>query len=337
MRCEYWCQIASEFAERHQCPFLSAYCRTTYGSLMTSSGHWQEAETALVEAIQAFESGHRGLRVPAVVKLADLRVCQGRYEEADVLLAGLEDQGAALVPLAHLHLARGEAELAKAVLDQVFVSAPAPRLEHFPALLLLVEVALSLDDFEAARQTAAQLLTLARQAQSELLTAQAELAQGRIDLYTEQTDEALERFNAALKRLESFEQSLLAAQIRLEMARTLQSEDAFGAISWAKAALATFERIGAAHDAAEAAALLRHLGVTSSPAPHLQQDLTRREEEILSFLTLGLSNKEIAERLVISPKTVEHHVSRILSKLNLHNRAEAAVFMLSGKIHEKPE
>jgi len=84
-RTEQWCRAAVDYAQHHHCPFLSAYCRTTYGSLLTATGRWQEAERAFLEAIHSFESGHRGLRVHAVIKLAELRVFQGRLEEADAL------------------------------------------------------------------------------------------------------------------------------------------------------------------------------------------------------------------------------------------------------------
>jgi DNA-binding NarL/FixJ family response regulator len=56
--------------------------------------------------------------------------------------------------------------------------------------------------------------------------------------------------------------------------------------------------------------------------------LTRRENEVLDLLSHGLSNTEIGERLFISPKTVEHHVGRILSKLGLRNRAEVVAWVL---------
>jgi two-component system nitrate/nitrite response regulator NarL len=52
-------------------------------------------------------------------------------------------------------------------------------------------------------------------------------------------------------------------------------------------------------------------------------ELTRRELEVLGLLADGLGQREIAHRLVISPKTVGTHVERILSKLGVHTRAHA--------------
>jgi DNA-binding CsgD family transcriptional regulator len=54
------------------------------------------------------------------------------------------------------------------------------------------------------------------------------------------------------------------------------------------------------------------------------EGLTTREMEILRLLVQGLSNADIAKQLVISPKTVDHHVSAILAKLQVHSRSEAA-------------
>ena len=51
--------------------------------------------------------------------------------------------------------------------------------------------------------------------------------------------------------------------------------------------------------------------------------LTTRELEVLALLCEHLTNSEIADRLVVSPKTVDHHVSAILSKLSVGNRREA--------------
>lgn len=327
VRSEQWRRIAAEYAERHHCPFLSAYCRTTYGSLLTTLGRWQEAEIALTKAIEAFDAGHRGLRIHAVFKLAELRVSQGKLEAAQALLAGFEDQEAALAPLARLHLARGEAEMARAVLAQALKSTAKPTLYQIPLLDLLAEVMLALDDVAAAGQAAEAQAALAQKTGSDFLMAQAALTQGKVRLHVGAAD-AGDYFATAIQLLQRYERSLLAGQARLEMAHALQASDPAGAAAWAKAALATFERIGAASKVSETASLLRKLGIPTQPGPRIPTPLTKREAEIMALVAQGLTNPEIGQRLYISSKTVEHHVGRILGKLNLRNRAEAAAYVL---------
>jgi DNA-binding NarL/FixJ family response regulator len=97
-----------------------------------------------------------------------------------------------------------------------------------------------------------------------------------------------------------------------------------------RAALAIFESLGAAPMAAIARRTLRELGVRNIPRgahertrqnPH---GLTRRQLQVLTLLAEGRRNGEIATRLFLSEKTVDHHVSAILEKLNVRSRIEAA-------------
>ena len=99
------------------------------------------------------------------------------------------------------------------------------------------------------------------------------------------------------------------------------------AIAEARAALGGFERLGAAGDADSAAAFLRSLGVKAARAgPRGIGVLTKRESEVLRLLGEGLSNREMAERMFITRKTVENHVASVLSKLELRGRGEAAAY-----------
>ena len=66
--------------------------------------------------------------------------------------------------------------------------------------------------------------------------------------------------------------------------------------------------------------------------PRPSFDLTEREQEVLALLAEGLSNLEIAKRLVVSRSTVKFHVSSILSKLGVASRMEAATMALKKRL-----
>ncbi|HFQ94045.1 MAG TPA: helix-turn-helix transcriptional regulator, partial [Anaerolineae bacterium] len=111
-----------------------------------------------------------------------------------------------------------------------------------------------------------------------------------------------------------------------EQARALADGDSDAQLT----ALAIFERLGARPMADLLRQKLREAGLAAIPrGPRSATkknpfQLTNRQLEILRLLTENLTNAEIAARLHISPKTVDHHVSAVLGKLNVSSRAEAA-------------
>ena len=111
-----------------------------------------------------------------------------------------------------------------------------------------------------------------------------------------------------------------------EQARALADGD----LEARRQALAIFEHLGARPAAQALRAQLEADGVANLPRKPRQATranpfgLTRRQGEILDLLTENLTNAEIADRLHISPKTVDHHVSAVLAKLNVATRREAA-------------
>jgi DNA-binding CsgD family transcriptional regulator len=112
-----------------------------------------------------------------------------------------------------------------------------------------------------------------------------------------------------------------------ERAEALRGSDDVDAL---RTALGELERLGAEPAARRARRRLRELGVKRIPrGPHESTrsntaGLTRREIEVAQLISDGLRNNEIAGRLFVSPKTVDHHVSSILSKLGVKARAHVA-------------
>jgi DNA-binding NarL/FixJ family response regulator len=200
-----------------------------------------------------------------------------------------------------------------------------------PLLALLVDVHLAEGSIDAAAQAAARLDRIAHAQGGAYLRAAAALAEGQVCIGSGRGDARASLHDA----LEGFAQAQLPLELastRLAMARSLAESSPDVAIAEAKSALEGFERLEAARHADAAAQMLRSLGAPARTGPKGVGALTKRESEVLQLVGAGLSNPEIADRLYITRKTVEHHVARVLAKLGLRNRAEAAAFAAREKI-----
>jgi DNA-binding CsgD family transcriptional regulator len=329
-RADQWIRMGEAIAARRHLPAVSAFCRTHYGGVLTAAGRYPEADAALTEAVQLWALGQRTsiVRGSALVRLADLRVRQGRYEEAEQLLADVDPMAIheAARPRAAIHLARGETALAREVVERALESTGVEGSEAATLLELLVEVRIAGNDVAAATHAAEQLVAVADRHPTDYVRALAALGSAHVCLATTSGDprsclrEALAGFGRARLPLET-------ARVRVELARHLADEQPDVARAEARHALEAFEQLQAARHADAAAALLRTLGIRPSTARRADGGgLTRREAEVLDLLGAGLSNPEIADRLFISRKTVEHHVGNVLAKLGLRSRAEAAAY-----------
>lgn len=324
-RAEQWMTAARRFVAWGD--FVAPTCRLHYGGILISVGRWTEAEHELLAAARAFEGGYRGMRAAPLTRLAGLRLRQGRFAEAERLLEGWESRPAARQVLAAIALAQGNLALAEDLtrlcLDGQGGSGPACA----PLLELLVSVRLARDDVGAAREALERLSAVAAGAGGgPSLAAAATLAAGRV-LAAEGDAQATSNLQAALDMFAALDLPLEAARAQLELARGLALDAPAGAVAEARLALAAFEQLGAGADADATASLLRSLGVKASRAgPRGAGVLTKREREVLELLEQGLSNPEIATRLYLSRKTVQHHVAHILAKLDVGNRAEAAAY-----------
>ncbi len=334
-RAAQWCQAADDFVNTYGSPFLYAECRIAYGSVLTAKGRWAEAERELDTGLRITEGACPALHNRALTCLADLRVRQGRLEEADQLLAQVSDsveaEATASLSTAALALARGDPAGANRLLGQRLRQLEEHRSFLCRALDVLVDASLALGDVEAAEALAERLATAAAPASSDHLAALAHRASGCVAAARGEQATAVAELEAAHRAWSDLDLPYDVARTRVNLADVLAPVDLKAATEHLSRALAVFDDLGAAADADQVAALLRSLGVTPRPGPKTGEVLTAREEDVLRLLGAGLSNPEIAERLHISRKTAAHHVSRILAKLHLRNRAEAAAHAVSTR------
>jgi DNA-binding CsgD family transcriptional regulator len=325
-RPQQWSTVLEEFVRTYDHVTLLAFCRTCCADVYAANGRIDAAEDELAAAIRELtEAGQRSRCVNPAARLAEIRVLQGRLDEAEQLLAGFEDEPDAVRAGALLRLARGEPRAAAALLEHRIAELGATNVLAAPFLELLVLAQLADLRTEAARAAAEALSALAEPPGRDRLAAMAALARGRVAAASGD-ERAAVFFQDAVNGFAALGLRLDAARSRLGLAHALATESPEVAVDVARHARNELEALGATREADEAAALMRSLGAKGRAGPRAAGLLSKRETEVLRLLGEGLSNREIAARLFISPKTAEHHVSRILGKLGLRTRAEAAAW-----------
>ncbi len=332
-RAEYWCKRIEEDA-RLQHVLLGTHCKVTYGVVEALRGDWHKAEATLGSVLTASLAipYHRAI---SAGRLAEVLILQGKLDEAAEVLKGFEDRFEAMPALAAINASRGQFEQAGALLRSVIRGLGHDSIRLAPVLAELIRVELLRGDPIAARKTVDHLQSLENASESNEIRAYTRLSEARLARHDGDLDQASDDLDRALTLLTHYERPLLCAQIRLELARTLSLLDHSGAaLVEAQAALATFRRLGVAMDVTAAEALIEAVTATGSVAPHqplaapsdLDQEtpLSERENQVATLVSQGLTNKQIAENLVLSVRTVEGHVDRILGKLDFHSRAQLA-------------
>jgi DNA-binding CsgD family transcriptional regulator/nucleoside-triphosphatase THEP1 len=151
---------------------------------------------------------------------------------------------------------------------------------------------------------------------------------GRLAALLGRTEQALEHFASALAVNNRLGARPFVVVTRLDWAATLAAraigDDLAQALELARQAGAEARRLDMPGPASRAERLSRELGQAIGAA----NPLTRREREIAGLISDGLTNRAIADQLVLSERTVEGHVRSILAKLQLTNRTELAAWAL---------
>jgi ATP/maltotriose-dependent transcriptional regulator MalT len=322
-RAGQWCEQLAAFSERTGQRPLLALCRAHHGTVSMARGDWPEAERELVWAAGELAALRPPLAGYARARLAQLRLRQGRSRDAHALL----EQGRphVLTSLVRGELALEEGDPAAALghaerhLRGLGIEQP---IESAAALELLVRARLDVGLPEEARQAHERLAAIAAAVGTDHLRAAERGAAGRIALARGEPDEARRALEDALDLHERGAAQFEAAQVRVELAQVLAAQGrAAAGLEHALAARDVLDRLGAGRAARAAAALVTRLGGRSTAAQ--RAGMTRRELEVLRLVAEGLSNRRIAERLVVSEHTVHRHLANIYARLGVSSRAAA--------------
>jgi DNA-binding NarL/FixJ family response regulator len=198
----------------------------------------------------------------------------------------------------------------------------------------MVRAKVASGEVEAAASHLEELRSIADALGTRPLRASLSLAEGLVAAGTGDGETAREMLEDAVELFAASGASFELARARLELARILaELARVDTAVREARLALARLEEIGAAVEAARARDLLRSLGAQPKAPFRSGRDrvLTPREVDILRLVSEGLTDAEIAARLVLSKHTVHRHLQNAYARLGCSSRAAAVA--KANKLH----
>lgn len=310
-----------------------AQAHSALGQLFFDTGRWNHAlaeVTAVPEDLKEPATACGELGIAAVIHFHRGEVDQARHRLATVAPYS-ERIGQRLIgPLTHARSIEreqaGSAEDALAVLTQAFNDDE--DIEEIEDLFAdAVRLAVQTGATDTAKSLAEKSITLAEGSRIPHRLGNALYCQGMLSADPEKLLAAAVRYEDATRPLHQAKALEAAAMIFLEDEDEESRKRARDAMS---RSVEVYEFLGSAADVARVLAVFRRHGIRRGPhSKHRKaesgwESLTPMEEKVAAFVGKGLSNPEIAERLVLSRRTVGTHVSHILKKLSVASRADIA-------------
>lgn len=221
--------------------------------------------------------------------------------------------------LAALRLSEGDIGTAAAAITRAVAESSDP-LQRSRLLATEVEILVEADELDGAERSARELVLIAEPRDIPYLDATAREAEGMVRLAKGEPLSALRHLRETVRVRRHLGLPYEEGRARTLVARSchlLGDEDS--ARLEAEAAARIFRELGAQRNLADAQNII-------GKRPKETHGLTRRELEVLRLLADGLTNKGIAEELVLAVRTVDSHVSNLYTKLGVANRAGATTY-----------
>jgi DNA-binding CsgD family transcriptional regulator len=328
-RAREWTSALARWCEQQ--PELVAFtgtCLVYRAEIMLFHGDWPDAMREAGRACERFAQGvDRHPPAAAFYQRAELHRLRGESAAAEEAYRSASRFGCEPQPgLALLRMAQGRTDAARAAIRRV-LSAATDRLQRVKLLPGHIEIMLAIGDIQEARNACRELEEIAETFATDVLQALAAHARGAVTLAEGDARAALGPLRRAFEVWRHVEAPYEAARVRVLIGLACRSlaDDEAGELELG-AARAVFERLGAAPELARLDSLSKR--AASVPGHRL----TSRELQVLRLITGGKTNKAIATELFLSERTIDRHVSNILTKLDVPSRAAATAYAYAHKL-----
>jgi DNA-binding NarL/FixJ family response regulator len=318
VRAMEWTAALARWCTSEMVPYRGQ-CLVHQSEMLQLRGDWG---AAVEQADRACELLGRPPIQPSVgmahYQRAELHRLRGEYDSATQEYREANRWGCGPHPgLALLRLAQGSVDIAEAAIRRALGDAP-DALRRVPMLTAFFEIVLTAGDLDAAREAVDELCAVATERNLPVLRARAAHASGALLLAEGDPLGALEQLEVAAAAWHEVDATYDLARARVLIAtccRMVGDEDT--AQLELEAARRTFLELGASPD------LDMLTKDFAREATESQGSLSAREREVLSAVASGQNNRQVSQRLMISEKTVERHLSNIYVKLGVKNRTAA--------------
>jgi DNA-binding CsgD family transcriptional regulator len=302
-------------------------CLVHRSELSQLRGEWADAMQEALNACARLSDPPQGALGLAMYQRGELHRLLGQFEEAESAYRHASAHGQDPQPgLALLRLAEGRLDAAVPAIKRAVSESFEDPIGRGPdqagrgaMLEPMVEIFLAAGDVPGARDACEQLDAIAARVDAALLRARAARAWGAVLLAEGVAGAALEKLRIAWTGFRDLGAPYEVARTRVLLGVACAAlDDVDTASMHFDAARACFEQLGAAPDLAR---LERLAAPASGPGP-----LSAREREVLELIAAGNTNREIANALVISERTVARHLSNIFTKLGVSTRTAASAY-----------
>jgi DNA-binding CsgD family transcriptional regulator/tetratricopeptide (TPR) repeat protein len=309
-----WCESESQMVT------FTGICLVHRAGVLQLHGAWPAAIEEARRACDRLMPGEPATGAGRY-RQADIYRLRGDLVEAEQAYRDAYEMGWQPQPgLALLRLAQGRTDAAAAAIRRVLAET-IDRVRRARLLPAYVEILLSAGDVPEARAGARELATIAADYGRDVLTAMAAQALGAVELAENNAGAALIALREACQAWQDVDAPYEVAQVRTMLGRACRELGDEDSASWELAAARDmFDRLGAGSEVTRLSALIEAKPRESACG------LTTRELQVLCLVAEGRSNKVIAERLGLSERTIDRHVSNILTKLDVSSRTAATAF-----------